>query len=196
MPKSMLQAIFCVILLAHAPFAHASLEVSLTVTGDIGEIKALLDYIEARNQQGADASDNPMKIMVHSVADGLEMTAQPARVPVKLATPQISSGKLTPGQSTLVTVAVRDEQQLLDTLAIQIVNTNLSTDMYDDGSHGDAKANDGVWSVTLTPLETTPAGSYELIVSGFDRNGHALLSPDGAGEEQPLQARTSVSIER
>lgn len=193
MLRMLSNSVLMLALLVPAHFAQAAMEVSLTVTGDVSEIQDLLAYIEQRNRQNAGGGDNPLKINFHSES-GLESEAAPK--PAKLATPQLSSEKLTPGVSALVTVAVQDERQEVDTLAIQIVGTNLKADLYDDGSHGDVKAGDSVWSVTLTPMEATPAGDYELIVTGFDANGLALLVPGSDGDELPLEVRTAVTIER
>lgn len=195
MPWNFSPLLIALMLVTHANLAHATLEVSLTVSGDISEIQAILAYIDERNQQPEAGSENPLRIDVHSISRGSEKKPVEAR-PVKLATPQVSTEKLTPGQPSVVTVAVRDDQNEVDTLAIQIVGTNLTSDLYDDGTRGDVKAGDNVWSVTLTPMEATPAGHYELSVSGFDRHGHALLIDGPDGEEQPLRVRTQVSIER
>ena len=177
------------------PSAHAELEVSLTVSGEIGEIQALLSYIEQRNRAGADEGNNPLKISVHSIAGGDSLPANMPH-PVTLETPQLSAEKLTPGQPALVTVAVRDDRDEVDTLAIEVVGTNLKTDLYDDGTHGDEDPGDSVWSVTLTPMEATPAGEYELIITGYDPKGRPLTSAREDGAESPVQVRRNVSIER
>lgn len=195
MLRTLLSPFTILAVLAFAPFAPADLEVSLTVTGDIDDIRALLGFIEERNRGGGDG--DPMKINVHSVAGGESgATATPEVPPVKLHPPQWSAEKLTPGQPALVSVAVRDEREEVDTIALHVVGTNLKTDLYDDGSHGDVKANDGVWSVSLTPLEATPAGTYDVIVTGFDGRGRALQSKGPDGERAPLEVRTEVLIER
>ena len=199
MTWKLFRLLFIVALLSYARLAPAALEVSLTVSGDIHEIQALLDVIEQRNQQAAQG-DSPLKINLHSTTQGALRThrreATPAPRPAKLFAPQLPDEKLIPGKPALVTVAVRDDRNEVDTLAIQVVGTNLNTDLYDDGTHGDVKARDGVWSVTLTPMETTPAGHYALIVTAFDRNGQTLRVPDSDGVKQPLQVHTEISIER
>lgn len=177
-----------------APHARAELEVSLTVSGEIREIQALLSYIEERNQSGADEGDNPLKISVHSIAGGDAAANMPR--PVTLATPQLSAEKLTPGQPALVTLAVLDDRDEVDTLAIEVVGTNLKTDLYDDGTHGDVDPGDNVWSVTLTPMEATPAGEYELIITGYDPKGRPLTTIRQDGSETPVQVRRNVTIER
>ena len=131
--------------------AQASLEVSLTISGDIGEIQALLAIIQERNQAQGGEGDNPLKVNVHNE---------------------------------------------LDTLAIQVEGTNLSTDLNDLGTHGDVKASDGVWSVTLSPMESTPAGIYSVVLTGFDKNGQALMTQNEAGEDHVLEVRTEIAIER
>ncbi len=178
-----------------APEVRAELEVSLTVSGEIREIQALLSYIEQRNRAGADEGDNPLKISVHSIAGGDAVPANMPR-PVTLATPQLSAEILTPGQPALVTVAVMDDRDEVDTLAIEVVGTNLKTDLYDDGTHGDVDPGDNVWSVTLTPMEATPAGEYELIITGYDPKGRPLTTARQDGAESPVQVRRKITIER
>ncbi len=195
MLRKSLALILGIALLSLTPVAHAELEVSLTVSGEIREIQALLSYIEQRNREGANEGDNPLKISVHSIAGGGSPTATMPR-PVTLATPQLSAEKLTPGQPALVTVAVRDDRDEVDTLAIEVVGTNLKTDLYDDGTHGDVDPGDNVWSVTLTPMEATPAGEYELIITGYDPKGRPLTTIRQDGAEHPVQVRRNVSIER
>ena len=178
-----------------APEVRAELEVSLTVSGEIREIQALLSYIEQRNRAGADEGDNPLKISVHSIAGDDAVPANMPR-PVTLATPQLSAEILTPGQPALVTVAVMDDRDEVDTLAIEVVGTNLKTDLYDDGTHGDVDPGDNVWSVTLTPMEATPAGEYELIITGYDPKGRPLTTARQDGAESPVQVRRKITIER
>jgi len=178
-----------------APEVRAELEVSLTVSGEIREIQALLSYIEQRNRAGADEGDNPLKISVHSIAGGDAVPANMPR-PVTLATPQLSAEILTPGQPALVTVAVMDDRDEVDTLAIEVVGTNLKTDLYDDGTHGDVDPGDNVWSVTLTPMEATPAGEYELIITGYDPKGRPLTTAQQDGAESPVHVRRKITIER
>jgi len=193
MPRLCCYTLLLLPLLVSPQPARATLEVSLTVSGEIGEIQDLLAYIAERNRQRSER-DNALKINFHSTAGGEAVEAGPP--PARLAVPQVAGGRLTPGQSALVTVAVRDEGGAVDTLAVQVVGTNLKSDLYDDGTHGDVKPNDGIWSATLTPMEATPAGNYELIVTGFDANGLGLLVPGPDGGEVPLEVRTEVSIER
>lgn len=195
MPRKLLALILAITCIIGSPRAIAELEVSLTVSGEIGEIQALLSYIEQRNRAGADEGDNPLKISVHSIAGGDAVPNNMPR-PVTLATPQLSAEKLTPGQPALVTVAVMDDRDEVDTLAIEVVGTNLKTDLYDDGTHGDVDPGDNVWSVTLTPMEATPAGEYELIITGYDPKGRPLTTTRRDGNEKPVQVRRDVTIER
>lgn len=195
MLRKSLALILGIVVCTFAPEVRAELEVSLTISGEIREIQALLSYIEQRNRAGADEGDNPLKISVHSIAGGDAVPASMPR-PVTLATPQLSAEKLTPGQPALVTVAVLDDRDEVDTLAIEVVGTNLKTDLYDDGTHGDVDPNDNVWSVTLTPMEATPAGEYELIITGYDPKGRPLTTAHQDGAESPVQVRREITIER
>lgn len=182
------------LLLAAAP----ALEVSLTVEGDPEEIQAVLDFIKTL-KPGNSAEDDPLKINVNSIAapGGTEAgSAEIEEAPLSLERAEVLPAKGTPGAPFIVTVNVRDKYDEVDTLSVRMSGTSLSTDLYDDGTHGDKAPGDGIWTATLTPLDVTPSGAYRLDIAAYDKNGQALttLKPDGTVVK--LTATTELTIER
>lgn len=186
-----------VLLAATAP----ALEVSLTVEGDPEEIEAVLEFIKTL-KPGSAAEDDPLKINVHSIAapGGAEAgsggSGEIEEPPLSLERPEVFPAKGAPGTPFVVTVNVRDKYDEVDTLSVRMSGTSFSTDLYDDGTHGDKTPADGLWTATLTPLEVTPSGAYRLDIAAYDKNGQALtaLKPDGTVVK--LAANTELTIER
>lgn len=174
-----------------------ALEVSLTVQGEPEEIQAVLDFI--KTLRGEDA---PLKINVHSIAatgNGETDTAETPVLedpPLSLERPEVFPPKGAPGAPFTVTVLVRDKYDEVDTLSVRLVGTSLATDLFDDGTHGDKNAADGIWTTTLTPLDVTPSGTYNVEITAYDKNGKTLttLKPDGTVVK--LVANTELTIER
>lgn len=178
-----------------------ALEVSLTVEGEPEEIQAVLEFIKTL-KPGTAAEDDPLKINVHSIAAPGGSGASDAgsgeieEAPLSLDRPEVFPAKGAPGSSFVITVNVRDKYDEVDTLSVRMSGTSLSTDLYDDGTHGDKTPADGLWTATLTPLEVTPSGAYRLDIAAYDKNGQALtaLKPDGTVIK--LTAATELTIER
>jgi len=203
-----LSRLLLVFLLALSPAAVA-LEVSLTVEGEPEEIQAVLDFIKTL-KGGAEGEADPLKINVHSIADTAEAEgeaepetgaagATPAPVvdiPLALERAEVNPTRGAPGSSFLISVNVRDKYDEVDTLSARLGETSLSTDLYDDGTHGDATPGDGVWSATLTPLDVTPTGVYAVAITAYDKNGKSLNTLDEKGTVIPLATTVELTVER
>jgi hypothetical protein len=187
-----------VAILLSSAFAPA-LEVSLTVKGEPEEIQAVLDFIKTLNAGG---EDDALKININSIASagngqpttsGTPVLEDP---PLGLERPEVFPTKGAPGAPFIVTVNVRDKYDEVDTLSVRLAGTSLTTDLYDDGTHGDKTPADGVWTATLTPLDVTPSGTYKVEITAYDKNGKTLttLKPDGTVVK--LVANTELIIER
>ena len=178
-----------------------ALEISLTVEGNVEEIQAVLEFIKTLNAENA-AEDDPLKINVHSIAapGGTEAgkggSGEIEEPPLSLERPEVLPAKGAPGAPFIVTVNVRDKYDEVDTLSVRMSGTSLSTDLYDDGTHGDKTPADGLWTATLTPLDVTPSGAYRLDIVAYAKDGQALtaLKPDGTVIK--LTAATELTIER
>ena len=61
--------------------------------------------------------------------------------------------------------------------AVPIVAPEFTMEMKDEGKEGDAKAGDGIFTVTGTPPEEAEPGLYEIEFVVYDRNGDPLQVP-------------------
>src|SRR6185295_6427130 len=81
------------------------------------------------------------------------------------------------GESVLITCSTNTGCQsptsaLTVTADLTAANGPLSQPLYDDGTHGDATAGDGLFSVSFTPPSDVPAGSHTLHAIVTDDLGH------------------------
>lgn len=185
----------------------SALEVSLTVEGDIEEIQAVLEYLKSIESDRSEGEEDALKINVHSIAGDAEETeadeteaapvaVEPLEIPLALSRPQVLPAKGAPGAPFIITVQVMDKYNEVDTLSARLGETSLSTDLYDDGTHGDVTPGDGLWTATMTPLDVTPSGTYPVVITGYNKNGQVLNTLDAAGAVIKLTTATELTIER
>ena len=68
-------------------------------------------------------------------------------------------------------------------------------DLYDNGTQGDAAANDGIWSVRLEVPPTATAGAHTLEVLAYDVHGDPIADPAAEGDTpQPLSASAQLDV--
>lgn len=182
-----------------------ALEISLTVEGDIEEIQAVLEYLKTIESDKSEGAEDALKINVHSIAgtseeaDEAEAPAapvEPLEIPLGLSRPQVLPTRGAPGAPFIITVQVMDKYNEVDTLSARLGETSLSTDLYDDGTHGDVTPGDGLWTATMTPLDVTPSGTYPVAITGYNKNGQVLNTLDGNGAVIKLTTMTELTIER
>jgi len=117
----------------------------------------------------------------------------------ELPTPNVSGFSVEPtsaqpGEAVLATVELRDPDDVVDTMAFAVDGLeDQSFDLFDNGSHGDAKAGDGVWSARLPLPGSLAPGAYTLDLAAYDRYGDPIMveTPDGI---VPLQSRTTLKV--
>ena len=68
-------------------------------------------------------------------------------------------------------------------------------DLYDDGTHGDAVANDNIWSYQSKVGENAE-GEYKFRIVAFDANGHPLIQPNEAGESTEVATEGSLVVKK
>lgn len=212
-----------ILFLALAGAAAAELQVSITLTGDIHEILAVLARLRdmgftdaqlpANDPQQTDAPIEMHSITVGSLDDAAAQDAAPDGPPdpppdpqpepapdpaplLALAAPTLTPGTAQPGDAIHIAVAVTDVERRIDTLAVRIEAPDpIMTDLYDTGGQGDAIPGDGVWSCTVTLPPELPAGEYPIIVTAYDRDGAPLQAGAPDDPEGLLQARAALSVE-
>lgn len=72
------------------------------------------------------------------------------------------------GENLRVTVEIKDKQHVVDRVPISVKEApQVRFLLHDDGTNGDTKARDGVWTLESTVPENTPAGKYTLEAAAF-----------------------------
>lgn len=61
--------------------------------------------------------------------------------------------------------------------AVPIVAPEFTMELKDDGTEGDAKKGDGVFSVSTTPPDEAEPGLYEIEFVVYDKNGDPIMVP-------------------
>ncbi len=175
--------------------AVGDLSVSVTITGPLDEMVPLLQHLKDLGV-GAPHGSAP-KIEIQSV--GTPVTPAPPEPPPKppLALSDAKSdpaiGK--PGANMLLQVAVSDPDHVVDTLAATVEGVPSAVEMYDNGSHGDAAAGDGVWTGTLTLAPEVTPGDHAVEIKAFGANGTPVMKKDEAGAEAPLACPFKITVQ-
>ena len=84
-----------------------------------------------------------------------------------------------------------DPERLVDTMSARIVGAEGAlADLYNDGTHGDAAANDAAWTGTLVLPPTVLAGAHHIELVAYDDYGDPVAGEDG----EPLRVRIPIEI--
>lgn len=190
--------------LAAAPAARAELEVSLEISGSVDEIMAVLDQLKQAGlgQESEDGGEG-LRLEVHSTAttEGAPADAvapPPApEPPIALGSVHVEPATVTAGQVLRVTVAVKDQDHVVDTVAANMrkEGKEFTFDLFDDGSHGDEAAGDGVRSVNVAVPGAATPGEYEIVFFAYDAAGNQVTLPNEQGEPVPVSASAKVTVQ-
>ncbi|MFM1919769.1 MAG: hypothetical protein RLZZ303_1403 [Candidatus Hydrogenedentota bacterium] len=189
--------------LAAAPAARAELEVSLEISGSVDEIMAVLDQLkQAGLGQESEEGGEGLRLEVQSTAtpEGAPAEAAPPPAPeppITLGSVVVEPASVTPGQVLRVTVAVKDQDRVVDTVAANMRNNGkeFTFDLFDDGSHGDEAAGDGVRSVNVAVPGAATPGEYEIVFFAYDAAGNQVTLPNAHGEPEPVTASAKVTVQ-
>lgn len=208
-----------ILFLAFVAAAAAEVQVSVTLSGDVDEILAVLVQLREMGLIQADVpQDDSTRIQVHSITVGsLDETAAtaapaapvdeatpqspleapaPAEPRLELAAPTLTPGSVRAGETVLIAVPVVDTERRVDTLAVQIATpAPIGNDLFDNGGDGDAIAGDGVWSRTVALPADLPVGEYAIKVIGYDRDGAAINVGAQDDPEAVLQTHATLVVE-
>lgn len=186
-------------------------EVTVSISGSLNDMLPVLQLL--RNMgfgfESPDDAGQPLRLEVHSVvSDGDlikdavagdipgvdERAAQDAApVPDKLGlyNPAVDPASAKPGDSMTVSVMLADPERLVDTMSARIVGAEGAlADLYNDGTHGDAAANDAAWTGTLVLPPTVLAGAHHIELVAYDDYGDPVAGEDG----EPLRVRIPIEI--
>lgn len=197
-----MQRIFLLLAVCFFAATHASAEVEVAVTlrGDLDEIITLLTQLQALGVGGQSASETPLSVEVQSVSEGAAMTEageatepEPEEPRLAFSNPVLPANA-GPGAEVALAIQVVDTDHVVDTVAARIENAAIAIDLFDNGTHGDQTAGDGVWSGLLPLPGDLAPGDYKVIFSAFDALGNPvpLLTEDG--QISPLTATARLKV--
>lgn len=196
--------------------AGAGPEVTVSISGSLGEMLPVLQLL--RNMgfgfESPDDSDQALRLEVHSVVrdtdllkDLLEGQTVDAveDAPVEeapepepqdtlgLYRPAVDPAAAAPGDTVTVSVVVVDPEGDVDTIGAELVGVAGShADLYDDGTHGDEVASDGIWTRAMTLPDEILPGPHHIEVVAYDSYGDPVTDADGL----PLRTRIPLRISR
>ena len=108
-----------------------------------------------------------------------------------LYNPAVDPASAKPGDSRTVSVRLADPERLVDSMSARIVGAEGAlADLYNDGTHGDAAANDAAWTGTLVLPPTVLAGAHHIELVAYDDYGDPVAGEDG----EPLRVRIPIEI--
>jgi hypothetical protein len=192
-------------------FASGEMTVSVTIAGPIDEILPLLQHLRNLGVgMGSSSGQSPaLKVEMSSetaAAPGgapAPAPAEPApppppppppKPPLALLNPVVDPPAAGPRGPFTVSVNVSDPDHVVDTVACSIAGIEGASDLYDNGTHGDKTANDGVWSCQIVPLAPLGKGDHAVVLKAFNTNGAPVTAPGPDGTPQPLTAQANVTI--
>jgi len=192
----------CIVALALvSTTARAELRVTLTIDGDINEMVAVLQQLQALGLGGSEAeADDPLKLRVESVheqAPEPEAETQPEPEPepvLALTRPTAQPEPVAPGGELTLSVAVIDERRVVDTMSAAVEGLGLACDLFDNGTHGDVTPADGVWTAVLPIPADAVEGGHEVTFIVYDGAGNPLTAPTPDGGAAAVTASTQVTV--
>lgn len=108
---------------------------------------------------------------------------------------EIVPSDLNPGGSAVVTVDIRDRQGVVARVeGVVVEDPRITFRLMDDGREPDAKAGDGIWSMTVDVPFQAPPGAYILEMTAYSSDGMPLTVRDKKGTVAPLQAVMPLRI--
>jgi hypothetical protein len=188
--------------------AFGEMSVSVTISGPIEEIVALLQHLKNLGIGQASApSTGPYKVTITSVATASKEPEKPAAPQPPQPPPPppkpalaLSDAKAEPaaakvGTNILVTVKVSDPDHLVDTISATVDGMPGSTELYDNGTHGDAAAGDGTWSGTITLAPPIAPGEHAVNIAAFNTAGNPVMKKVENAPPVALTAQLKVTVQ-
>lgn len=184
-----------------ATHGYAEVKVSVTLSGDIDEIMTLLTQLQALGVGGQSAAEAPLSVEVQSVSEGAALPLAEDPPPLEPEEPRLAfsnpilPAQAAPGAEVALAIQVVDADHVVDTVAARIENAAIAIDLFDNGTHGDQTAGDGVWTGLLPLSDDLAPGVYQVVFSAYDALGNPVphLTDDGQIAPLTVAARLKVS---
>jgi hypothetical protein len=196
-----------------AGIAFGDMAISVTISGPIEEIVPLLQHLKELGVGTASSGvEGPAKVQITSVATVSTETPPPAepappeppapsppppppKPPLALLNLKAEPGTIKPGGNLLLAVQVSDPDHVVDTVAATIEGMPGSAELYDNATHGDATAGDGLWSAAVTLPPDLAPGEHAVGAKAFNANGIPVTAKAENQPEAPLFAQTKVTVQ-
>jgi len=192
----------CATILFGAATTSAQVKVSVTLSGSVEEMLPILQHLRDMGYGDAaeievEGGDEALRMSVHSVmtndelpvADG-EAEAAPLGLGLFKAAFEPASAK--GGQVALLTVAVNDPDNKVDTVAATFRDLPGQTlDLFDNGTQGDRTVGDGIWSRRVQVFPTLQPGQHMIEITAYDVDGKPVQTED----DKPLKTEAALTVE-
>lgn len=181
---------------------HAEVTVSITISGTIDEIIPVLEQLRGLGVGTSGATDDPLKLQVHSVMSSEEEEEEEVKTAPEEMTPKprptisqstVEPAIAKPGDSVVVKATIGDPDRIIDTVAGTVASARV--DLFDNGTGGDATAGDGIWSGTLTLPGNVETGANTITITAYNANGEQVTLPDAEGNLAPLTAEAALTVQ-
>ena len=186
-------ALMAVAAVVFASAASAELNVSVTITGPVDEMLPLLEHLKGLGVGApAEADSDTLRVEMHSEAGG-ESVPRPLSV---LQDARVDPATVAPGPDSMALISVRasDPDGKVDTVAARVVDKGIVVELYDNGSHGDSEAGDGVWSGTLAVADVLDPGEYRIKIMAYNANGTPVIMRRPGEAPEFLTAETLITV--
>ena len=111
---------------------------------------------------------------------------------------QVAPSTTKPGNTVLISVRVNDPDHQVDTVSATtdgtVANAPGVGDLYDNGTHGDVTAADGIWSAAVILSSQVAPGEYPITIRGYNRNGLSVMVPGPDKQDIPLSAQAKITV--
>ncbi len=114
----------------------------------------------------------------------------------RITNASINPNILKPGESAVITLAVKDRHRIVTRLEGVIADAPDTTfALRDDGVSPDEKAGDNVWSMQVDVPFQAPPGEFKLEFTAYDKNGTPITVRTKEEGVVPLKETLMVRIE-
>jgi hypothetical protein len=177
--------------------------------GDISNADSIFSYLYA---MPVDATVGPTTVLIsaqdsaaNQASVSIPITVVQNQAPT-VQSPAISRDPAPPGARVIFTVQVADSDGTINSVTVDLstVGGSATADMFDDGTGGDATADDGEYSLETTLSQTlTPSTSYQVSFTAQDNatatasvNLSFMTSGNAAPEMTLASANPSLQVQR
>ena len=107
----------------------------------------------------------------------------------------INPAELKPGDSAVITVAIKDRHSIIDRVeGVVLENPQITFRLHDTGETPDEKAGDGIWTMQVDVPLQAPTGTFTLEFTAYRSDGLPVPIRDKEGNVTQLKQDLPVII--